>query len=425
MRLSADSLLRERNYRLVYTANLISGFGTQVTIVALPLVAVLALHASALQVGILLTCASIAVVLIGLPAGPWVDRMDRRKVMIASDLWRAVLLGSIPVAWWLDRLTMEHLYAVALIEGALTIFFDVAAQSYLPYVIGKERLVEGNSGLGAVDSVARSAGPGIAGILISLVSAPFAIIADAISYLCAALAVSLVNKPYPVVEPSGPRRNLRGEISEGLQWLWQQPILRPVTLAAAASNYFGTMSWVTLVALMGDGLHLPAWLIGLVYAAGGVGGLLGSMCTGKIIARIGMGKSLGAVFVWAIPFQLLIPLADHGWWIVCAMVGQLGVWASLAIRNIAQLSLRQKITPDALLTRVNASARFLSWGGLPLGALTAGLASEFFGTRATLWTAAGGLTLTAVLLGFAIARASQPLPNIHPDPAEPHSHPGN
>lgn len=405
MRLPPTSLLRERNYRLVYSAALASGFGTQVTIVALPLIAVLSVGAGPLEVGTLLACASVAVALIGLPAGPWVDRLHRRKVMIASDVGRALLLGSIPLAWWLDALTMGQLYVVALIEGALSVLFDVAAQSYLPYVIGKDRLVEGNAGLGAVESVARSAGPGLAGVVIALVTAPVAVVVDAVSYVVSAVAVTLVDRPEPEPRRAAARQRLGAEIAEGLRWLWRHPLLRPVTLASAASNFFGTVSWVTLVALMGDVLRLPAWTIGLVYAAGGVGGLIGALFTRRLVDRLGMAGTLCTVFAWTVPFQLLIPLAGEGWRILAAVAGQIGIWASISIRNVAQVSIRQQSTPAELLTRVNASARFLSWGGLPLGALTAGVASEFLGVRATLWAAAVCLALTGLSLFLSPVRA--------------------
>ncbi|WP_316771644.1 MFS transporter [Streptomyces sasae] len=394
MSLSRTSLLRERNYRLVYTASLISGFGSQITLVAFPLVAVLALHASPLEVGVLLACATIAGALFGLPAGPWVDRMRRRRVMIVADVGCAILLGSIPLAWWLDALTMTQLYVVVLVQGTLSVFFDVAAQSYLPYVIGKDRLIEGNTGLGAIDSVARSAGPSLGGIAVSLVTAPFAIAADAVSYLCSAVAVAAVNKPEPTQQRSVERRRLRTEIAGGFKWLWHNPLLRPVVVSSSASNFFGTVSWVTLVTMMGDTLRLPAWVIGLVYSAGGVGSLIGAMLTSRMIDRWGIGGALVVAFACSTPFQLLLPLTGVGWWAVCAVAGQMGVWASISVRNILQLTIRQRITPDALLTRVNATARFISWGGVPLGSLSAGLASEFLGVQTTLWAAAVCLSLS-------------------------------
>ncbi|MEV7211972.1 MFS transporter [Kitasatospora cineracea] len=409
------SLLRHRDFRLVFTANLVSGFGSQVSLVALPLTAILAFDASPFQVGLLAACGTVAVLLVGLPAGPWVHRMRRRRVMIVGDLGRAAALASIPLAWWAGALTMVQLYAVALVHGVLSVFFDVAAQSYLPYVIGRDRLVEGNARLGLVDSLARTAGPSLGGVVISLLTAPVAIVLDTVSYLCSAAAAAAVATREPAPPGSAEKKRLRAEIAEGLRWLWRHPMLRPAVLSSASSNFFGTVSWVMLIAMVGQVLRLPAWMIGLVYSAGGVGGLIGALAAGRVIARVGLGRALWLVLALTTPCQLLVPLVGRGWLFWPALVSQLGIWASIGIRNVAQLSFRQQATPDALLTRINATARFLVWGTLPLGGLAAGLLGEYLGVRTTLWIAAAGLSLTWLPPFLSPLRTLRALP---PTPAQ-------
>jgi MFS family permease len=389
------SLWRHGDFMKLWTAETISQLGSQVTLLALPLVAITVLDASAFQVGLLGTVEFAPFVLVGLPAGVWVDRLRRRPVLIAGDLGRAAALLSIPVAYQLDALTIGQLYAVGFVTGVLTVFFDVAYQSYLPALVEPDQLLEGNSKLEISRSGAQIAGPGLAGGLIDLVTAPVAVLADALSFALSAAFVGAIRRgeAAPQRAPAHERRgSMRREMAEGLRYVLGHRLLRPIAACTATANLFNAVVYAVVILYMVRQLGLRPAAIGLVFAAGNVGFLAGAIVSGRLAARTGIGRAivvgeavgaLGALAIPLAPRQAAVPLLVAG-----MAVSTFGG----TVYNVNQVSLRQAITPARLHGRMNATMRFMVWGTLPLGSLLGGALGTAIGLRPTLWVgAAGGL----------------------------------
>jgi len=411
------SLFSDRNFSLLFGADTASKLGTQVTILALPLIAAVTLRATPLQVGLLTAAQMLAFLLIGLPAGAWVDRVRRHHVLIVSDLGRFALLASIPIAWWLDVLGLPQLYAVALLNGAFTVFFDVAHQSYLPHLVGRDRLVEANSRVATVDSAAMTSGPALAGFLIQLLTAPIAIVVDAVSYLFSATCLAAIRRPERKPERV-PDRHLGREVAEGLGYVFRHRLLRPVAVATGTFNLFASMRNAMLIVVVASELRLPAGNIGLLMAFLGGGGLVGSLVARRVAARLGPGRAMWIPMVAASPFVFLVPLVQSGWrlWLAGLALGVSGI--AIACYNITQLSLRQRVTPERLLGRMNATMRFLVWGTLPIGAATGGLIGQYATARTALWVAAAGLALSWLpLFASPLRTLRQPPPDLPVTPA--------
>lgn len=378
----------------LWVAETISQLGTGVTLLALPLVAIEVLEASAPEVGALTAIEFAPFILVGLPAGVWVDRLRRKPVLVAGDLGRALVLASIPVAYALDVLTIWQLYAVAFAAGVLTVFFDVAYQSYLPSLVEKDMLADGNSKLEISRSGAQIAGPGIAGAVIGAVTAPGAIVADAVSYVLSAAAIVRIKateRHEPVAKADRPR--MRAEIGEGLRYVWGHRLLRPIALATATSNLFGSMAQAVTVLYMVRRLDLSAGMIGLVFALGNIGFLVGAATAAKLDHKLGVGRTIVLAIGLAGPFTFLIPLADYGPAMPLLVIGLVFAAFGGVVYNISQVSLRQAICPDRLLGRMNASMRFMVWGTLPIGAAIGGALGGAVGLRATLFIGAAGQCL--------------------------------
>lgn len=387
------SLLRERDFGLLLGAATVSNLGSQFTTVAIPLLAIRLLHADTLAVGVLSASGVAAFVLVGIPAGQWVSRFRRRPIMMAADFGRAALLAWAPIAYALHALTVSQLFIIVFLHGVLTVLFDLAAQSLLPAVVRRDQLMEGNAKLGGVDAFARTAGPNFAGILISVISAPVAIVIDAISFLSSGLVIGVMRgrEAKPVLPPEchGAGR----EIYEGLEFVLRPGPLRATTLTSASTNFFMALSWVAVVTLVGSELNLPNWMIGLIFSAGGIGSLAGSLLARHTVNRIGVRRAIWMTLACAAPFQLAAPLIDRGAMFFVAVLAIVVVWTGIGIRNVAVVSYRQRVTPAHLLTRVTATARFITWGARPLGALAGGVLGQHTGLRPTLWIAAGFLCL--------------------------------
>ncbi len=366
------------------------------TLVALPLVALGVLHASALEAGLLVVLEYAAFLLIGLPAGAWVDRTRRRPVLLAGAVGRALLLGSVPVAYWLDTLTLAHLYTVAFGVSVCSVFFDVAHQSYLPSLVAADRLVEANVRLESTRSLVQVAGPGVGGALVAVVSAPAAVAVDAVGFVVSALSLSRIGRAEP--RPSAdPGAGLRAEIAEGLRWVFGHRLLRPLTLAAAISNLCGTVGAAMLMVLLNRELGLSPLLCGLVFTAEALGDLLGGLLTGRLVARFGQGRAMCASVVTSgLLWLAAVPLfqADGRFAVAVALQG-LG-WTAFMTFKINAVAVRQRLCPERLLGRMNASVRFVVWGAMPVGALIGSVLGQALGARAALWTGAVGELLAVV-----------------------------
>lgn len=386
---------RTADFRILFAASTLSQLGTNVSYVAVPLIAVTALDAGPGQVGVLATLSTLAFLLIGLPAGAWVDRMRHRRVLIVADLARAVLYASVPLAWWTGTLTLGQLYAVVLLNGAATVFFDVTSQSTLPRLVGREALVPANAVMVALQAVSNVAGRGAGGALVQFLTAPVAIVCTAAAYLASALQLTAIRHQ---VEPKGrnQKASLRAQIAEGLRHVFGNPELRALALTAALTNLGMQIINTMLPVLFVSELDLPASALGLFWAAGGLGLLLGARCARPLAGRLGYGRSLGLAGVVLAPAALLVPLVDRGVWLWVAGAGWTLALFKTGTDNVLGVSLRQRMTSDDLLGRMNATFRFVLTGALALGAAVSGLLGELAGVRATLWV--GGALLAAAFL---------------------------
>jgi MFS family permease len=408
-------LLRDSDFRQLFVADTISQLGTQVSLLALPLVAVIALKASTFEVGLLAACETAAFLVVGLPAGAWVDRLRRRGVLVVGDLGRAVLLGSVPVAWWAGTLTMPQLYTVALAVGVFTVFFDVAYQSYLPHLVGRDHLVEGNAKLEAVRGVNQIVGPTVAGLLIQWLTAPVAVAVDAVSYLGSALFVGRIRKPEPKQERK-PDAHLGREIVEGLRFVLGNRLLRSIAACTSSANFLIGITNAMLIVLLARELHLPAGVIGVFFSFSSAGGLLAAFTSQRVTRWLGQGPTIWISVAVTAPFGLLVPVAQRGWLLWAAAIGMSITWYGGVIYNITQVSFRQGLTPERLLGRMNATMRFLVWGTMPLGGLAGGLLGAYLGVRPALWIGAIGQVLTFLPTFLSPLRTMRDLPTAEHEP---------
>jgi len=404
------SLLRSQGFRSVFTAAAVSTVGTQISFLAVPLLAVTALDATPAQLGILGVLKTIAFLLIGLPAGAWLDRIRRRGVMVAADLTRAVLLTSLPVAWWLNILAIQQLYLVVLLTGVATLFFDVAALSYLPFVVGRDRLTTANSTVQSLNGAASVVGPSIAGLLVQLASAPVTILIDAATYLWSALFLAGIRRREPEPDRTA-QPQLLAEIVEGVRFVFRHPLLRPIALVGAGTNLFIQIAIVIMPLMFKRVLGLSNGQLGLFFTFGGVGMLLGSLTANRLAQRFGHGPILWVIGLAATPCGLLVPLIAHGPRLWVAMCSWLVLTYRIGMNNVILVSFRQRATPDQLLSRMNATMRFLMTGVLAIGAALAGAIGQFAGIRTALWVAAAGLAFVWVPLFFSPLRRMRNLPS--------------
>jgi MFS family permease len=416
------SLWRHGDFLKLWVGDTISQFGSQISFLAIPLTAAILLHATPLEMGILGTIEMLPFLLISLPAGVWVDRLPRRRILISGDLVRAVALGTIPAIWFVQRdlLGMPWLYLTAIVGGTATVFFDAAYQAYLPSLVERSQLIEGNTKLEVSRSTAQLTGPGFAGVLISLITAPLTIALDSLSFAASALAVALIRKPEPAPQPrpAGQAGGMLAEIREGVGVITGSPILRSIAACTATSNLSTSIAFAAFIIFMTRDLALDPARIGLIFAIGNVGGLAGALVAGRVPKVIGTGPAIvgGALFgtsiLWlnaAATTETAVPIL-----ILTGLTSQMGN----QIYNINQVSLRQAITPDRLQGRMNASMRFIVWGTIPIGSFIGGVLATLIGVRQGILVGTL-LALTAWLFVFfsPVRGLREPPPAW--DPAEP------
>jgi len=384
-----------RDFRTLFAATTLSQLGTNVGYVAVPLVAVAALDAGPGQVGALATLSTLAFLLIGLPAGAWVDRMRHRRVLIGADLARSLLFASVPLAWWLDALTLGQLYTVVLLTGCATVFFDIGSQSVLPQLVGRDALVGANAAVVSLQAAGNVAGRGLGGGLVQLLTAPVAVLCAAVAHFASALRlIALRGGTDP--RPPASRTRLTAQIAEGLRHVLGNSELRALALTASLTNLGSQIVNTMLPVLFVRELHLSASVLGLYWAAGGLGLLLGARCARPLAARLGLGRTLALAGPFLAPAALLVPLIGRGPWLWLAGAGWALAMFKTGMDNVLGVSLRQGMTPDALLGRMNATFRCMLTGALAVGAALSGLLGEVAGVRATLWT--GGALLAVAFL---------------------------
>ena len=418
------SLWRHRDFLLLWGGQAVSEIGSAVTVLALPLAAVVLVNASTFQVGVLTAMSTVPFLLVALPAGAMVDRAAKHRLMMWCDVGRLLLMASVPLATLPGlHLTYVHLLIVALLAGVLTVFFDVAYQSYLPVLLEREDLVDGNGKLGVTQSFAQFAGPSLGGVLVGALGAARAMVADAVSYGLSALSLLLIRTPEPHPRSSRERRRIREDIKEGLHFVVKHPILRKVVACTGTANLFNSMIVAVEMPFMVRVLHLTASGVGLILTIGAVGGMVGGVIAHPLAKRVGSAR-----IIWLSPLVLalpvfLSPLAEPGWRVLLWAVGIAFFGLTAVVYNVAQVSYRQAITPHDLLGRMNASVRFIVWGTMPLGALLGGALGTAFGLRAAIWIGVTGAYLAALWVFFSPLRHMRDVP-AHAEPLAPAATPG-
>lgn len=407
--MSRDSLWFHRDFRRLWAGDTASQFGTFTSRTVLPVLAATALAASPLEMGLLTAAENAAFLLLGLPAGVWVDRMRRRNLMVRADLMRGTLLLSLPVAWWLDVLTLPQLLVTALLVSVCTLFFDVAYQSYLPSLVGRARLVEGNAKLQASQAVANVTGPGIAGALAQALGAANAVTAVGFGYVTSAAFLRRIRADEPAPPPRDGTR-LRAQVAEGLRFVFGNTTLRAITLCTASGNFAGGAFTAVEVLFLTRTVGLTPAGVGAVLAAGGVGGVAGALTAGWWTRWAGQARAVWVVPLLTWPAQLLIALAAPGWRAVLAGAGLAVAGYGIVVYNVAQVSYRQAVCPDRLLGRMNASVRFVVWGTLPVGGLLGGVLGELIGVPATVWITCSALSVAGLWVVFSPLRTMRDVP---------------
>ena len=379
------------DFRKLWAGHAISDLGSAITTLALPLTAIATLDAGPLQMGLLVAVGQLPVPLLGLFTGVWVDRARRRPLMIGAEIGRALLLATIPLSAWLDALSLAQLYTVAFGVGCLTVVFDLGTTSYLPSLLARGELLVGNARIQMAHQVASVGGRTLGGGLVQLVTAPLAIAFDAVTFLLSALFLLAIRKP----EPERPARtgpsSVWSEIAAGLRLTFRQPVIASMTIASTIGSFGGAIQQAVLFLFMTHALELSPLAIGVVMGAASLAAWTGALLAERVATRLGPGPTLiGSCFVYALG-AALVPLAGTGPLqpLATLVLAQAAMGFALSLYSVNQISLRQVLTPDALLGRVNASRRVFVFGAIPLGALLGGALGEAVGLREALALGAG------------------------------------
>jgi MFS family permease len=410
LRWQRGGLRRHADFLRLWGAATVSQVGSQVTLLALPLVAVLVLEASAFEVALLTAFDFLPFLLFGLPAGVWVDRLARRPVMIVTDVGRALALLTIPLAYAVDVLTLAQLYAVGFAVGVMTVFFELAYTSYLPSLVPREQLIDANSKLEISRSGAYIGGPGLGGILVGLLSAPGAIVLDAVSFVVSGLLVLRIKGREEWISAVSPRTGLGRELVEGLRFVLSHRFLWPIASCTAILNLFWNAAFAVYFVFLARELDLEPAVIGGILMLGNLGWLAGALAAGRVTSGLGVGWTLaGSAFMFA-PAGVLVAVAPESAPIPFLIAAQaLGSLAGV-LYNITSMTLRQSVTPDRLQGRTVGAIRTVVWGVTPLGALLGGALASIVGLRATFWITAVGSATAALPIVLSSARSLRAMP---------------
>jgi len=409
----ASPLWRNQAFVRVWGAATVSIFGSLITRIALPLVAILVLGSGALEVAVLRSLDLGATLVFGLVAGAWVDRLRRRPVLIWADLGRAVLLGSIPVAFALGVLTYWQLLIVSGLAAILTTFFDAADNAYLPTIVERDRLVDANSALAASGSAAEFMAFGISGFLVQLLTAPIAIAIDAVTFLVSAILLGSIRTEEAPPPPAQDRESVISEIRDGLRLVRHDPVLRAFAGAqmslAALWGIFGA-TWFLFVL---DELHLGPAVLGVIAGVGGFSSFIGAVVASRATRRFGIGSVAIAAMVLSAVGNAFIPLAPAGLPIVaigCLVMQQLVADSAVTVYDVTEVSVRQTLVADRALGRVSSTFHVAAVIAQLAATLAAGLLAEVIGLRATAWLAPLGGLVGAAILWFSPVRHLVALP---------------
>ena len=409
------TLLRNREFMKLWGGQTISVLGDQVTTLALPLAAVLTLDANAFQMGLLAAVTWLPHLLFSLHAGVFIDRRARKRhTMIASDLARAIVLASVPVAYAFDVLTIWQLFAVAFLHGTFAVFFDLSWSTIFVALVPREQFVEANSKLFQSRSLAYVAGPSIAGFLVQLLRAPLALLVDALSFLASAFVLWRIRavEPQPEEEPD---ERLRTRLAAGMRFIWRSAAYRASLLSFSTINFFNLMFSALFVLYATNDLHVRPGTLGVVLGAGAVGAVIGAVFAPRLARGIGVGQS---VVVGALLFPaplMLIPAAGGPQWLVLTFLFAAEFLAGMGVMvlDVNANALNAALSPDRMRARIFGAHRVLNYGVRPVGSLLAGVLGEAIGLRPTLWIATIGALLGVLWL------LPSPIPRMRdlPEPA--------
>lgn len=398
-------VFRYPDFMRFWVAETVSGFGSSITTMALQVLVVLTLHGSAGDVGLLNASRWAPYLLIGLVVGALVDRRRRRPILVATDLGRAILLVTIPLLWMRDELNLPTLMALMVAFGTLSLLSDAAAQSFLPRLVSGPSLLAANARLDQSSSVIQTSGPLVAGGLVTALSAPVAVLVDAVSYLVSGLTIATIRtaEPSPAADKRG--RNLRREVSDGLRWVYRHRVLAPLTLATHGWFLCNSMVTTVLVPFALLGLQLSAFELGMTLAAAGVGGLLGSLVSTRVGLRWGAGRTVIACravmpLAWAVIAFAPGPADSHtrAFAVLVVGSGQFLYGLALGVENANEMGYRQAVTPDELQGRMNTTTRSVNRAMIVVGAPVGGLLADSFGYRPVMVAATAGFALVAACL---------------------------
>ncbi len=409
------ALWADRDFRKLWAAQSVSVFGDQISALALPLVAVVVLDASASQMGLLTAAGWAPHLVLSLAVGLVVDAAaTRRRMLVLADLARAVSLATVPFAYWLDVLTMAQLLAVAFVVGGFTVLFDVAHGAYFLRIVPRTAVMEAQSRFSASRSISYIAGPSTSGLLVQALTAPVAVVADALSFVVSAGFLARIEATEPPPEPRT-EEGVRSRLAAGFRFTLGHPILRAGIGATSTINFFNLAFGAIVVLFLVRELDLEPGVIGVVFGAGAVGALVGALVAAPIGRRIGIGPAIVAGSVLFPLALLLFPAARGPDALVVALlvVGEFAAGIGVMLFDVNQNSLTLLLTPDRMRPRQMATARFFNYGVRPLGALFGGFLAEAVGLRTALW-----VTGVATLLGVLWLLAS-PVRTLREPPAEP------
>jgi MFS family permease len=422
LRRPTGGLWSHPDFLKLWAGQSISEFGSQISQLAIPWLAAVGLHASPLEFSFLGVLGFLPFILFALPAGVWVDRLRRRQILIVGDAARAALLLLIPILWAAHALHMWHLLVLQFVIGIFTVFFDVAYQSYLPALVEREHLVDGNSKLQLTVSITQVAGPSASGGLIAAITAPYAIFADAISFVASTIFLVRMRhrEELPEHTADAPRSKMWPDVKEGLRWVVGHRWLRAIAMCTGTSNFFSSVLFATFLLYAVRVLHLSAFEIGAVFGVGSIGSIIAALTSNRIQRRVGVGPTIVGTSILFSAGGLLYPLAPTSFPLPFLMLAQASFGFGAVAYNITQVSLRQAITPERLQGRMNAAMRWIVWGTIPLGTLAGGAIGDAVSLHAALWVGAlGGLvSFLFVFLSSVRTIREMPEPTDEPTPAQ-------
>lgn len=410
------SLWRQRDFLSLWAGQSVSEIGSAVTKLALPLTAVVVLDASPFEVGLLTAATTMAFMVVTLPAGAIVDRRPKRTIMMVCDAARLLIIGSVPVAWYLGVLGLGQLYAVALLVGVCTVFFDVTYQSYVPAIVARDQLTDANGRLTATQELAELTGPGLGGVLVGIVGVAGAMTADAVSYLASLVALARIRHreaPRPSHASGQPERRprLRAEIAEGVRFVLRNRILRRVVACSATSNLFSSMATAMQLLYMVRVLGVDPYVTGLLLAASELGGIAGGVLSGWLTRTVGSARIIWlSIVVFGMP-QFVAALAHPGWSVVLFPIGFGLSYFAVVSFNVAVVTYRQTVCPPELLGRMNAAIRWAVWSTIPVGGVVAGALGTVVGIRPTLLIACVGTWAAGLWVLFSPLRGMRDFPH--------------